>query len=55
MASKQRKPRPSVPKWFWWEDNCIMCKHPHHGCSSCKHVKRIAKYNRSKQKKRPIE
>lgn len=40
MASKQRKPKPSIPHWFHYEEYCITCKDKH-ACTACKYAKRI--------------
>lgn len=50
MGKAIHKPRPSVPRYYWWDtDNCYFCKRPirDRGCSGCKHLKR---YNHSKDK-----
>ena len=34
-----RKPRPSPPKWFYWDtDNCWDCNCNHNGCNGCKRL-----------------
>ena len=39
---KFRKPRPSPPKWFFWDnDNCWDCNCNHTGCSGCKRLKKF--------------
>lgn len=36
MGKAKRKPRPSMPEWFWWgQDGCWFCK-TKNNCSSCK-------------------
>lgn len=36
MSKAMRKPRPSMPKWFWWgQDGCWFCKSKNN-CNSCK-------------------
>ncbi len=36
MGKTKRKPRPSMPKWFWWmQDGCWYCK-TRHNCNQCK-------------------
>lgn len=40
MGKAFRKPRPSMPDWFWWgQDGCWFCKNPRN-CNQCK-VNRI--------------
>lgn len=51
MKRKMRKPRPSPPKWHWADsDNCWDCPN-RNGCNSCKMMKRLAKYDRAKEKR----
>lgn len=52
MKKKFRKPKPSPPKWYWWDnDNCWWCK-DRNNCSGCKKLKQIqAKENERNRKK----
>ena len=48
---KYRKPRPSPPKWYWWDsDNCWDCP-DRNGCNNCKKMKKLNKYERTKEKR----
>ena len=43
MGKPMRKPRPSMPRWFWWgQDGCWFCKHKNN-CSQCKANRAFAK------------
>lgn len=50
MGKANRKPRPSPPKWFWYDvDGCWFCKN-RNNCNQCKILKkfsrkRLNKYN----------
>ena len=36
MGKAKRKPRPSMPDWFWWgQDGCWFCKQ-RNNCNQCK-------------------
>lgn len=36
MGKAKRKPRPSMPHWYWWgQDGCWFCKHENN-CNQCK-------------------
>ena len=52
MKKKFRKPRPSPPPWYWWDnDNCWWCKN-RNNCSGCKKLKQVqAKENERNRKK----
>lgn len=40
MAKAKRKPRPSMPRWWWLDsDGCWWC-HNRQNCNSCKTLKR---------------
>ena len=42
MAKAKRKPRPSMPHWYWLDsDGCWWC-HNRQNCNSCKILKRVA-------------
>ena len=48
MSKASRKPRPSVPHWWWFDsDGCWFCKN-RNNCNSCKV---ISKFKKNKQKK----
>lgn len=43
MGKSQRKPRPSMPYWYWLgQDGCWFCKH-RNNCSQCKANRAYAK------------
>ena len=43
MGKAKRKPRPSMPSWYWLDnDNCWFCKHRNH-CNGCSVLKKDAK------------
>lgn len=49
MSKKFRKPKPSPPKWYWWDnDNCWWCN-TRAGCNGCKYLKRYVKIQKDKQ------
>lgn len=49
MSKAIRKPRPSPPKWYWWDsDNCWFCNNKRN-CSNCKILK---EYNQEQKEKR---
>ena len=36
MGKAKRKPRPSMPDWYWWgQDGCWFCKNKNN-CNQCK-------------------
>jgi len=42
MGKPQRKPRPSPPRWYWWDsDNCWACKN-RNNCNQCKTLKKLS-------------
>lgn len=44
-----RKPRPSPPKWYWWDsDYCWDCTN-RRNCNQCKRLKKF------KRKREPLE
>ena len=46
------KPKPSAPKWFFWDnDNCWFCefRYNRQGCSNCKILKQLAAEQKKKQ------
>ena len=52
MSKPMHKPKPSVPKWFFWDnDNCWFCKFSYNqqGCGNCKILKRLAAEQRKRQ------
>lgn len=52
MKKKFRKPKPSPPHWYWWDnDNCWWCKNRNR-CNGCRILKRLnAKENERNRKK----
>ncbi len=45
-----RKPRPSLPKWYWWDsDNCWFCDN-RTGCNGCKVIKKYVANQKKKKK-----
>lgn len=43
MGKAKRKPRPSMPDWYWWgQDGCWFCKTPNN-CNQCKANRAFAK------------
>ena len=53
MGNASRKPRPSMPGWYWLgQDGCWFCKHKNN-CNQCKANRRYMKeYGEKKQKVR---
>ena len=51
MGKAKRKPRPSMPHWFWLgQDGCWFCKHKNN-CNQCKANRAYAKeYSPKKEK-----
>lgn len=50
-----RKPKPSPPHWFFWDnDNYWDCNCNHRGCNNCKRLKKFKKkkYESRKRSKR---
>lgn len=58
MGKARRKPRPSMPRWWWLEqDGCWFCKNKNN-CNSCGVNKREAKAirkHRLRQEQREIK
>lgn len=50
MGKAKRKPRPSMPDWWWGQDGCWFCK-SRNNCNQCKAARVDAKEMR-KQKQR---
>lgn len=51
MGKAFRKPRSSMPHWFWLgQDGCWFCKH-RNNCNQCKTNRKFAKENLSKKVK----
>lgn len=43
MGRAKRKPRPSMPRWWWLgQDGCWFCKH-RNNCNQCKAARSDAK------------
>lgn len=42
MSKASRKPRPTMPKWFWLYDVCPRCK-ARNNCNQCKAARRESK------------
>lgn len=52
MGKAKRKPRPSMPDWYWWEqDGCWFCKN-RNNCNQCKANRRASKENHKSKRKR---
>ena len=52
MGKAKRKPRPSMPDWYWWEqDGCWFCKN-RNNCNQCKANRRASKENHKLKRKR---
>lgn len=53
MGKAKRKPRPSMPDWFWWgQDGCWFCKQ-RNNCNQYKANREYAKeFGEKKQKGR---
>lgn len=50
MTKAKRKPRPSMPRWYWLvQDGCWFCKSKNN-CNQCKPNRKYAKKNLSKKK-----
>lgn len=50
MGKAKRKPRPSMPHWFWRDqDGCWFCKSPNN-CNQCKANRNYAKKHIPKKK-----
>ena len=51
MSKAKRKPRPSMPRWYWYgQDGCWFCKTPNN-CNSCKTNRSYLKEYRGKKYK----
>lgn len=51
MGKARRKPRPSMPYWFWLgQDGCWFCKNENN-CNQCKANRAYAKENLPKKRK----
>lgn len=49
MGKPMRKPRPTMPLWWWWNmDGCWACKN-RNNCNQCKVARRDAKELRRHQ------
>ena len=54
MGKALHKPKPSPPRWFFWDnDNCWFCKFRRNqkGCGNCKILKELAAEQRKKKDK----
>lgn len=52
MSRKFRKPKPSVPHWYWWDnDDCWWC-HNRAGCNGCKFLKAVVAKQKASQKRK---
>jgi hypothetical protein len=53
VGKAKRKPRPSMPDWFWWgQDRCWFCKQ-RNNCNQCKANREYVKeFGEKKQKGR---
>lgn len=47
MGKAKRKPRPSMPVW-WWGEPCCFCKNENN-CNQCKAARSDAKLMRKKE------
>lgn len=51
MGKAMRKPRPSPPRWWWFDtDGCWFCNN-RRNCGSCKHLKRQKVKEEEKRKR----
>lgn len=54
MSKPLRKPRPSMPNWYWLgQDGCWFCKHPNN-CNQCKAIRAAWKATGKLSKKRDL-
>lgn len=54
MSKAIRKPRPSVPKYYWWDtDNCWGCRN-RLGCNGCKILKAYVAVQRAKEDRKQV-
>ena len=52
MKSKTRKPRPSPPKYFWWDqDGCWDCP-DRNRCNSCKRCKEYVSIQNERKRRK---
>ena len=53
MKNIQRKPKPSVPSWYWLDgDGCWWChRKDRHGCGSCKSLRKFKRDYKDKKEK----
>ncbi|MDD5022008.1 MAG: hypothetical protein PHR82_07800 [Endomicrobiaceae bacterium] len=52
MSKKRRKPKPSMPEWFWLgQDGCWFCKN-NNNCNQCKANRDASKHDKKLSKKR---
>ena len=53
MKNIQRKPKPSVPSWYWLDgDDCWWCNgKDRHGCGSCKFLRKFKRDYKDKKEK----
>ena len=52
MGKAMRKPRPSPPKWYWYEtDGCWDCEN-RNNCNQCKRLKEQKIYEKEKREKK---
>ena len=51
MGKAMRKPRPSMPDWWWLYEQCALCKNKNN-CNSCKAARIAGKSIKKLKKKR---
>ena len=53
MKNIQRKPKPSVPSWYWLDgDDCQWCNgKDKHGCGLCKFLRKFKRDYKDKKEK----
>lgn len=47
-----RKPRPSVPRWVWWDLDCCWFCNNRKNCNNCKVMKEYNAIFREKRKRK---
>lgn len=58
MGKSMRKPRPSPPKWFFWDnDNCWFCNNRRNcnSCHLCKEYDTIQKKRKLRKEKQKLK
>lgn len=52
MKNIQRKPKPSVPSWYWLDGDDWWCNgKDRHGCGSCKFLRKFKRDYKDKKEK----